>query len=103
MDISRRTKIAYLDESAIVTLLNLWQTKPEFIRIDDTRVPDDVYVRGVYQSIDPCGINVVLQHESFDEVPVGEFAPRIGGPGLKTTTWHAKEYKLPEEFNVKDG
>lgn len=72
----RRVKIFPIDERALIDILSCWK-EGQFIQLPSSpKIPDGCKVVSTHHSWECGALMVMLEHESFPEVPYGDEPPR---------------------------
>ena len=75
---SSRVKIVSIDEQLLVDVLNLCRQRRPFISLPITdELPEDTTVRRAFVNYERRTIDLVVESESFDEVPDASMPPRV--------------------------
>jgi hypothetical protein len=78
MNRSSRVKIVSMDEQLLVDVLNLCRDRRPFISLPITdELPEDATVRRAFVNYERRTIDLIIESESFDEVPDGAMPPRV--------------------------
>lgn len=75
---SRRVKMVYVGYEDLLGIMNGPSTKSKYVRVPRIpSLPHGYRVVAVWPSIERNAVGFVIEHESFDEVEAGCFAPEF--------------------------
>lgn len=86
----RRTKIAYLDEQELLTILQ-WGNNPSsgYLMVTHNEIPEGAEVVGAFYELKRRALGVVLEHEDWEPVAVGAEPPELFGAYLERQVYRA--------------
>lgn len=94
----RRLRLFWIDQQSLFCIIKTKLTKdPLYGVMLDEQIPDDVEVVSVHHDFTRRAFAFTLSHESFSEVPEGEYIPDLFPLGAKHKVVDSKDFQ-PDEI-----